>query len=328
MSVTAVIPVWNGRELLMKLLDSMETQSVKFQEILVVDNGSQDGAPQAAFERGARVISLGRNMGFAHAVNHGARAASTEHLAILNSDVELHPAWLNQLLAARAPFATGKILSAADPALMDGAFDLLCRGGCPWRAGNGKRDEPGIIEGTPIAMASFTAILIERQAYLKVGLLDERFESYLEDVDFGLRCVAGGVHGVYVPEAICKHHGSATLGRWNNDSVRRISRNQVFLLKKYYPRSLILRWGWQILVAHLLWGVLAVRHGAGWGWAKGKWEGVQTRLEAPEPIPDLQSVLCEQEAEIYRLQERFGMDWYWRVYFALTGAKRHRQTHE
>lgn len=318
MSVTAVIPVWNGRELLVKLLNTIEGQTLQFDEILVIDNGSEDGGPDAAAQLGARVIRLGRNMGFAHAVNRGVEEARSTKVAILNADVELDPDWLRLLCAVDAPFVTGKIVTAGDPSIIDGTFDLVCRGGCPWRAGSGKR---GAIPGGPIDIASFTAVLFDREAFLAAGKLDERFESYLEDVDFGLRCVARGIRGVYVPEAGCRHHGSATLGRWHGESVRRMSRNQVFLIAKHYPKQLIRRFWWPILVAHLLWGALALRHGAGFSWLRGKFEGFE-RMES-DPIAGLETVLNRQETDIYRLQQQLGMDWYWRVYFGLTGAKRH-----
>ncbi len=82
-SVTVIIPVWNGRHLLMKLLDTLERQTTPVREILVIDNGSADGAPEAAEQRGARVIRLGWNFGFAHAVNRGVSESHTEHIAIL-----------------------------------------------------------------------------------------------------------------------------------------------------------------------------------------------------------------------------------------------------
>ncbi len=318
MSVTAVIPVWNGRELLLKLLDTIDRQTLKFDEILIVDNGSQDGGPEAAAQLGARVIRLGRNMGFAHAVNRGAQEAGSTKIAILNTDVELEPDWLQLLSAVDEPFATGKILSAADPNVIDGTFDLLCRGGCPWRAGNGKSY---VTAGRHIDMAPFTAVLFDRDTFISIGMLDECFESYLEDVDFGLRCASRGIQGVYVPEAVCRHHGSATLGRWHGDSVRRMSRNQVFLIAKHYPRPLIRRFWWPILVAHLLWGALAIRHGAGLGWIRGKFEGF-SRIPS-QPIAGLDLILERHEAAIYQMQQELGMDWYWRVYFGLTGAKRH-----
>jgi len=322
-SVTVIIPVWNGRQLLMTLIDTIERQTQPVDEVLIIDNGSEDGAPEAAEQRGARVIRLGRNRGFALAVNRGVAECRTEHLAIVNSDVELEHNWLSELLSAKSPFACGKIVSAADPAILDGSYDLLCRGGCPWRVGNGGRCEP---EAAPIDMASFTAVLFERQAFLSVGKLDERFESYLEDVDFGLRCIARGIRGRYVPTAICRHHGSASLGRWNSDSVRRIARNQVFLIRKHYPRELKRRWWWPILVAHGLWGLLAFRHGAGFSWIRGKWQAFGERNHLPStPNPALEATLWSHESAIYSAQKRQGPDWYWRVYFGLVGDKRHTQ---
>jgi GT2 family glycosyltransferase len=323
-SVTAIIPVWNGRHLLMKLLDTLERQTTPVREILVIDNGSADGAPEAAEQRGARVIRLGRNFGFAHAVNRGVSESHTEHIAILNSDVELEPAWLAALLAANAPFACGKIFSASNPSVLDGTFDLISRGACPWRAGHGATDAPA---STAIDIASFTAVLFLREAFLKVGLLDERFESYLEDVDFGLRCMAQGVRGQYVASAVCRHHGSAALGRWHADSVRRISRNQLFLVAKHYPRPLTKRWWWPILVGQTLWGLLAFRHGAGFAWIRGKLQGIRQFSSVPHtPNANLETALQAHEATIRNLQKKKGMDWYWRVYFALAGDKRHRLT--
>jgi GT2 family glycosyltransferase len=323
-SVTAIIPVWNGRDLLMKLLDTIANQSTPVQEILVVDNGSKDGAPEGAESRGARVIRLGRNKGFAYAVNRGVEECRTAQLAILNSDVELDPGWLSALLSVEAPFACGKILSASNPGVIDGTFDLLCRGACPWRAGNGARDGQGPASRA-IEMASFTAVLFEREAFLIVGLLDERFESYLEDVDFGLRCMAQGIGGQYVDYATCLHHGSAALGRWHGDSVRRMSRNQVFLIAKHYPRALARRSWWPILVAQGLWGLLAIRHGAGFSWIRGKWEGLREFSRLPHtPNHGLEAALRSHESAIYNLQKKRGMESYGRAYFGLTGDKRHR----
>src|SRR5689334_1276459 len=98
-AITAVIPVWNGRPLLARLLASLEAQTLRPVEALVVDNGSTDGAPELACERGAHVIRMGRNAGFAAAVNRGIQECRTPWIAILNSDVELSPSYLATLAA-------------------------------------------------------------------------------------------------------------------------------------------------------------------------------------------------------------------------------------
>jgi GT2 family glycosyltransferase len=324
-SISVIVPVWNGRDLLSRLLDTIQQQTLTPGELLIVDNGSEDGAAELAEQRGACVIRLGRNTGFAHAVNRGIEASRSDKLAIVNSDVELAPDWLEKLNDSGAQFATGKILSASNPELIDGTYDLLCRGSCPWRAGHGKPDGPVFSVPAAIQSAPFTAALFDREIFRRVGMLDERFESYLEDVDFGLRCAAQGIRGAYVPDAVCTHQGSAALGRWHSDSVRRMARNQVYMIAKQYPGSMVLRWLWPILLAHLLWGALAVGHSAGLGWLRGKWEGVigfRAVRRSTQQIPEhtLYEILSRQESAIRRLQHQLGADLYWRIYFALTSA--------
>ena len=77
-------------------------------------------------------------------------------------------------------------------------------------------------------------MLYRAEVFRQVGLLEESFESYLEDADFGLRCALQGITGRYVPEAQAVHLGSAALGRWHPETVRRISRNQLFLAARHY----------------------------------------------------------------------------------------------
>ena len=89
---------------------------------------------------------------------------------------------------------------------------------------------------------------MRRELFEKVGWLDERFESYLEDVDFSLRSARKGCLGVYVPEAVAYHQGSATLGAWHPETARRIARNQLLLVAKHYPRGWLFRYGWPVLV--------------------------------------------------------------------------------
>jgi len=68
----------------------------------------------------------------------------------------------------------------------------------------------GISTPHPIAIAPATACLFRRDVLEQLGGFDETFGSYLEDVDLGLRCLREGFTGVYVPDALAWHHGSAT----------------------------------------------------------------------------------------------------------------------
>jgi GT2 family glycosyltransferase len=327
MTISIVVPVWNGRDLLARLLASVDAQTTPASEVLVVDNGSHDGAPEMARQRGARIIPMGRNAGFAAAVNRGIREARGEWVAILNSDVELAPDYFEKLVAAGAPFATGKILRPNQPTI-DATFDVLCRGATAWRAGSGRRDGPIFSDGCAIASPPWTAVLFRTDIFRLAGFLDEAFESYLEDVDFGIRCAALHIQGRYVPGALAWHLGSATLGRWHPETVSRIARNQLLLLARHYPTRLILRWVWPILVAQLLWGAVALRHGTGIPWIRGKCQGLCAFAAARGTCQRLDAEflkiwLPENERRIREIQQATGFDSYWKLYFFLTrgGAK-------
>jgi GT2 family glycosyltransferase len=326
--ISAIVPVWNGRALLERLLATLAAQTRPAGELLVVDNGSEDGAPELAREAGARVISMGRNAGFAAAVNRGIQESRGQWLFILNSDVELAPDYFERLTATSAWFATGKILRAADDRIIDATRDATCRGGTTWRVGNGLPDGPEFQRPLRIWSAPWTAAVFRASLFEKVGRLEESFESYLEDVDFGLRCAKAGCAGEYLPEAVARHHGSAALGTWHPDTVRRIARNQVLLLARHYPEKLLTGWMWRIAIAQTLWGVLAWRHHVGAAWWSGKREGLRlysaARAKSDPFDPELlQQVLCDEEQSIREFARRPDADSYWRLYFLLTtgGAK-------
>lgn len=324
MTVTTVVPVWNRRNLLTRLLGKLRAQTEPPAEVIVVDNGSTDGAAEAAEAAGACVIRMGSNAGFAAAVNRGVEACRTALVAVVNTDVEPAPKWLAWLVEAmRDPavwFAAGKILSASARDRIDGTFDLLCRGGTPWRAGHGRPDGEEFARRRRIALASATATLYRTELFHMVGGFDPGFESYLEDVDFSLRCARRGWSGIYVPEAIAYHQGSATLGRWHPDSVRRMARNQVLLVAKHYPRPLSAADLWAVLVAQGLWGLVALRHGAGLAYLRGKLAGLRLARSVPAPEGDhewLAKLLHASEKEIRDIQSRTGFDRYWKTYFWL-----------
>ena len=325
--VSIVIPIHNGCELLETLLQSISRQSVAPLEVIVVDNGSTDGAPDAARGAGARVISMGRNAGFAAAVNRGIQGALAEYIALINADVVLDSGWLETLwkgaCAAGADFVTGRILQAGNEDIVDGSYDLICRGGCSWRAGAGRPVNALPASPESMQLCSATAALFRAELFHDVGMFEEVFESYLEDVDFGLRCAAAGRKGSYFPDAVCRHRGSATLGRWHPRVVRLIARNQIFLIARHYPSELIRKWRWPILVAHILWGGLAVRHGCGFAWLRGKAEGLWRFASVRRgtiPSPSLEQVITGSEQRIHRLQSETGFDAYWKMYFRLVGG--------
>ncbi len=322
MTVAAVIPHWNRRVLLETLIASLRSQTRPLDEVIVVDNGSTDDSAAWAENAGARVVRLEKNLGFAAAVNRGIDSARTGWVAILNNDVTLAPDWLEKLLATAentgAWFATGKILRTADPSMIDGTFDEISRGACACRCGSGKPDSPVWNRPRRIRFAPMTAALFQRETFTRVGMLDESFGSYLEDVDFGIRCAQASLDGIYEPAAVALHRGSATLGEWNSDTVRLISRNQCLLAFKHFQGQA----RWPIVAGQLLWGAVALRHGKGVAYFRGKLSGLRfprtACLEHPGTNRDtLRAIFEASERDILELERQTGFSWYWRAYFWL-----------
>ncbi|MCL4795242.1 MAG: glycosyltransferase family 2 protein [Bryobacteraceae bacterium] len=321
--VAVVIPNWNRAALLVRALESVARQDEPVR-LVVVDNGSTDGSVSAARRAGAEVIEWPGNRGFAAAVNAGVRICSEPWVLILNNDAELEPGCLSTLLAAaarhQAACVAPRLLSHRDPGTLDGAWDLLCRGGAALRCGHGVPDGPAWRTPRRIPLAPLTAALIRRE----LCELDEAFGSYLEDVELSLRLQFNGHAIWYEPSAAVRHHGSATDGAWSEHMVRLIARNQVLLLARHYPDGWWRREGWPVLVAQALWGLAALRRGRFRAWFAGKWRGMREyrafrgQNRAPEAV--FREFLRQNEREL-RAYTRAHPDRFWQLYCALTRAE-------
>lgn len=323
-SVAVVIPNWNRADLLRAVLKNLSEQTVSPAEVVVVDNGSTDESCVVAEAAGAKVICFESNRGFAPAVNAGIRASVAEWVLILNNDVALNADWIERAQKTAevefAAFATGKLLSFDDPSLIDGTWDLLCRGGHAWRTGFLRPDGPLWNARRAIDFAPMTAALFRRSVFERAGYLDERFEAYYEDVDFGLRCAAMGLRGVYEPAAIGRHRGKNTLGKDSGRVLYLTARNQLFAIAKNYSSRQVREWLWPIVVAQALSLLGAARAGHSGAALRGIRDGLSAWSAMRKSVPvegDVNAVLERCEAEIYRLQRSLGCDPYWRLYFRL-----------
>ena len=136
---------------------------------------------------------MGENAGFARAVNRGWQRGKRGLGRHPEQRCGTGPAWMERLPAGRgnASFATGTDSDAADRNRVDGTYDLMSRAACAWRAGHG--EPAGAAERPPPPSPSRPAPHASSGAKCSSSLngFDERFGSYLEDVDLGLRCLEG-----------------------------------------------------------------------------------------------------------------------------------------
>lgn len=322
--VSAIVPTWNRADLLRSILTNLGAQTRAPDQVIVVDNGSTDATQLVAREFHADLVVFPENRGFAAAVNEGISRAKGDWLLILNNDVALEPEWLQRLLAAAeqedAAFAAGKLLRMDDLRTLDGSWDLVSRAAYAWRCGFGRPDGAVWSMRRKISFIPMTAALFHRRVFQQIGLLETRFESYYEDVDFGVRCVLGGLEGIYEPAAVAMHMGKSTLGKADARVMFLSARNQVLLLAKHYPAETLRRFAWPILVGQTLSVLAAAKQGHFLTALRGKWDALRqwsTFRSEVKSKSAIEAAFSESEVEIRRLQKQIGFDIYWWFYFHL-----------
>jgi len=263
-AVSLVVVVYESGPTLAECLAAVAAQTWRDYEVLLVDNASSDRTAQTAAKAdpAIRLIENTENLGFAAAVNQGARAARGRWLALLNPDAYADPDWLARLMAAAGANPdvhcfTSRQLMAEDPTKLDGLGDVMALAGYPFRGGYTHAD-PGPLAPGWVFSACGGAMMIARDLFLRIGGFDERLFCYCEDVDLGYRLRLIGEPTLLVPDAVVRHVGSASTGGRRSDfAVFHGTRNRFWVFVKDTPAALF----WLTLPLHILATiVLFVRH--------------------------------------------------------------------
>jgi GT2 family glycosyltransferase len=230
------------------VLPSLREQTFGDHRVTVVDNGSADGTVEHLREHypEVQVLELGANVGFAAAVNRGAEVSGGEFVAVVNNDLELVPEWLEQMVAAlrehpEAGSATGKMLFYDRRDVIDGAGDFTSWYAISAPRGRGETDRGQYDVPEPVFSACGGAALYRRAALESVGLFDEDFFAYAEDVDWGFRAQLAGWTCRYVPRAVVFHMGGGTSGRVPNLARYLFFRNTLSMVAKDWPAAALAR---------------------------------------------------------------------------------------
>ena len=247
MRAAVVVPSWNGLRWLPGLFASLGAQTRPPDEVIVVDNGSTDGSLEWLASADATVIALGENTGFAVAANRGIAAASHDVVALVNTDVELDPDWLERVVARFAEDGVGavatKMVLLDEPGVLDDCGDVLRRDGVAEQVGHGRRDDGRWDARRDVFSACAGAAGFRREAVTGVGGFDERYFAYLEDVDLGLRLRLAGWRCVYEP-AVARHARHGSSGELRRPVDAWMARNTLLLVAKAFPVA------WLPLVAY------------------------------------------------------------------------------
>lgn len=247
--VSLIILSWNTKDYLLGCLRSIEETlyGVNY-EVLVVDNDSADGSPEAARAGGfsrLRVIETGSNLGFAAGNNVGVRAATGRYYALINSDMVLKPGCIQEMIAFMDAHPD---VGLASPRLRntDGSSQYNCRREPRMLNHLGRALFINSSLADPAYKGDRTAEVeilagafwvARREAVDEVGLLDEDFFFYGEDLDWSHRFRSAGWKVVYHPGAESIHFGGVSSGLDSDRFSVELLRGRLQLWEKYHGRA-------------------------------------------------------------------------------------------
>lgn len=264
--LSIIIISYNTKDLLKQTLDSLPVNPDW--EIFVVDNNSQDGSAELIehFYPQVKLMRNEANLGFAKANNQAIKEAKGEYLLLLNSDTQVKPNALEKMLAylsahSQVGMITPKVV------LPNGMLDQACHRGepTPWRAftyfskleqvfphssifGGYHQTHLDLTSIHPVEATAATALMVRRSAIDHVGMLDERFFFYAEDLDWCKRFREAGWKIVYFPDSEVLHHKSAS-GKGNkHDKLKAKQAKKHFweTMKLYYEKHYDKQYPWWV----------------------------------------------------------------------------------
>jgi GT2 family glycosyltransferase len=248
-SVTIVIPSWNSAELLPRCLGSLGGLPDGV-ELLVVDNGSSDGTLAYLEGEGVPHVSLPENLGFAAAVNLGARRSTSATVLTLNADTVLEPGCIDAL---RAALTNEEGLGGVQPRILQlegevgdpdspstrlySAGQGLTRDGRALELGAGEPQGVVLRGRQEVFGVCGAACLLRRELFDQLGGYDERYFAFYEDVDLNVRAQIASWRFAYVPEAVVWHVGNASwqagFAKPSAENARLVARNRLATQVKF-----------------------------------------------------------------------------------------------
>ena len=274
--VAVIVPNWNGADRLRPCIRSLAAQDLADLEIIVVDNGSTDDSRAVLDELVAEVAPVtltvlhnDTNLGFAGGVNRGIRHAldfGFDAIAMFNNDAVADRRWLGQLVTALethhdAAIATGRLLMA-DGRTVDSTGDFYTTWGLAFPRDRYQPADPVRPSGYVFG-ASGGASLFRASLFRDIGLLDEHFFAYFEDVDLSFRAQLAGHRVYYTAQAVAFHDQGATSRTVPGFGATQFFRNLPMLLVKNVPARLLPTVGARFALVYALMIVNSCRRGEG-----------------------------------------------------------------
>ena len=249
--VSIIILNWNSYEVTLDCLLSLRKMDYKNFEVVMVDNGSVDGSPEKLLASAPeiRLIRNETNLGFAGGCNAGIRDAlsrGNDYVLLLNNDTVVAPDFLSQFVRVAESDAKIGVLS---PKILffDRPDRLNYAGGMHklWRLfpsviGLRQRDDGRYDQIREVSFLTGCAFLIKAEVVRRIGVLEEVYFHFYEDIEWSLRAIKAGFKGVYVPQAVIWHkeHYVTNKNHGNGFIEFYLARNNVIFARKHVPLRL------------------------------------------------------------------------------------------
>lgn len=223
------------------LLESLQRQSYPI-HIQIWDNGSRKMPLEELAKRfGVELRRTRRNFGFGDAIHRAMIAAPERLVLILNWDVRLEPNVVEELVRVYSSqpgigAVCPKVLWAPDPRFIDSVGTGLDKNMQAFNRGIGEPDLGQYdVDESPLG-ACFSAVLLDRAAYLTIGGMDTRYFLYYEDIDYSIRLRRYGYQIRTAPRAVVYHEHSAGVSRFPDYFKHYyLKRNFVWTALKHLP---------------------------------------------------------------------------------------------
>lgn len=246
--VSVVVVNYNGLQHLEACFRSLQRQDYPAEliELILVDNGSQDGSLEfmESYFPTVKVLRNPENRGFAPAVNYGAETARGEYLALINNDAYADPSWLKVLVTTALEHRDEGVVCVGAKLLdWHGRYTDFVSGGINlYGMGNQFFHRLPVDDVDPapeeLLFACGGAMLIDRQIFLDVGGFDGDFFMYFEDVDLGWRLWVYGYRVRFAPDAVVYHRQHATSNAMYNHQLNTLfERNALLMVLKNYDEQ-------------------------------------------------------------------------------------------
>lgn len=244
MKVSVVTPNYNGEKFLKAFFESLNNDSEFIGEVIIIDNGSSDNSKDYinsnTFDFPVKLIENSQNLGFAPAVNQGISHAKHEYIFSLNNDTEVKEGSIKHMVdlisSSEDIFSVqAKMLQFNNKDLIDDAgdeYNLLA-----WTKKTGENHNSNEFNQVKEIFSSCAGAALYKKSLLEeLGMFDDNFFAYMEDVDLAIRAKINGYHNLLCPQAVVYHIGSATSGsRYNEFKVKLAARNNVWVVYKNIP---------------------------------------------------------------------------------------------